>query len=126
MSDLWLIIYEYAKDFYLNMDSHNLVDWGGIWTRMALFFYAATFLIVWIVVLGSLRRRAIRKTGLIVGKKTTRTVQQHFPLRRIDPAVFALRLGVDQSQLEQWQDLRTVDVEVDEQTDTKTITVSKR
>ena len=122
MHDLWFIIFEYARDLYLNIDPDNLVDWSMIWTRLAPFFYAAIFLVFWVIALGILRRRAILKTGLIAGKSATRTVHQHFSLRPIDPALFAQRFGVEQSQLEQWQNMVTVNVEVDEQTGNKTVT----
>jgi len=125
MHDLWFIIFEYAQDFYLNIDPDNLVDWSMIWTRLVPFIYAAVFMIVWVIVLGMLRSRIIRKTGLIAGKRAARTVHQHFSLRPIDPAIFAQRFGVPQSQLEQWQNMVSVDVEIDEQTDVKTVTASQ-
>jgi hypothetical protein len=118
-------MFEYARDIYLNMDSGHLVDWSNIRTRMAPFFYVAIFLIAWIVALGSIKRRAIRKAGLIAGKKAVRTVHQQFSLRPTDPAIFAQRFGVDQSQLEQWQNMAAVDIEVDEQTGIKTVTARR-
>ena len=122
MNDLWVIVFEYGKDIYLDIDPDNLVHWQSIWKRIAPFFYVAIFLIVWVVVLGSVRRRAIRKSGLIHGKESDRTVHQHFPLKQIDPAKYAPRFHVETLQLEQWQNMRTVDVVVDEQTHAKSIT----
>jgi hypothetical protein len=121
MRDLWILIYEFTIDFFLKMDSSNLVDWILVWNRIAPFFYVATLLVIWIVMIGSLRRRAIRNTGLIHGKNSLRTVQQQFPLKQIDLGLLAERFGVEKSQLEQWQEMRTVDVSVDDATGNKTI-----
>ena len=121
MRDLWLLLYEYAEDLILKIDTAHLVDWISIWRRIAPFFYVALLLVIWIVVIGSLRRRAIRSTGLIHGKNSLRTVQQQFPMKQINLGVLAKRFGVDQSQLEQWQSMRTVDVSVDDETGAKNI-----
>jgi hypothetical protein len=121
MRDLWILLYEFTVDFFLKIDTSNLVDWLKIWSRIAPFFYVAALLVLWIVVIGSLRRRAIRSTGLIHGKNSLRTVHQQFPLKQIDIALLAERFGVEKSQLEQWQKMRTVDVSVDDATGAKTI-----
>jgi hypothetical protein len=114
MRNLWIFSYEYCKDIILNMDTSGIADWSLIWTRIAPFLMVASLLVLWIVIIGSLRRRAIRSTGLIQGKASLRTVQQQFPFRQIDLALLAKRFGVEKSQLEEWQKMRTVDITVDE------------
>ena len=126
MHDLWALIYEYIKDLVLKIDASNLVDWLSIWSRIAPFFYVASILVLWVVVLGSLRRRAIRSAGLIKGKNALRTVQQQFPMKQIGLDLLAKRFGVEQSQLEQWQNMRTVNVSVDDTTGYKTIVEVKK
>lgn len=103
------------------MDTSQIADWSLIWTRIYPFLVVASLLVLWILVIGSLRRRAIRSTGLIHGKGSLRTVQQQFPFKQIDLALLATRFGVEKSQLEQWQQMRTVDVTVDEASGEKTI-----
>jgi len=121
MHDLWALIYEYIKDTILKIDASNLVDWLSIWTRIAPFFYVASLLVLWVLILGSLRRRAIRSAGLIKGMNALRTVQQQFPLKHLELDLLAKRFGVEKSQLAQWQSMRTVDVSVDNATGYKTI-----
>jgi len=121
MRDLWVLIYEYIRDAFLRMDSVHLIDWGFIWAQITPFLYVAALLMLWILILGSLRRRAILRTGLIQGKNSLRTVQQQFPMKQIDLALLAGRFGVEKAQLAQWQKMRTVDVTVDDGTGSKTI-----
>lgn len=121
MRDLWILLYEFTIDFFLNVDASNLVNWMKVWSKIAPFFYIATLLVIWIVMIGSVRRRAIRSTGLIHGKNSLRKVQQQFPLKQIDITLLAGRFGVKKAQLEQWQNMRTVDVSVDDVTGDKTI-----
>jgi len=121
MRDLWLLVYEYIDDLFLDIDPSNLFHWVAIWTRIAPFFYVAALLVAWVVLLSLLRRRAIHHTGRIRGKKSIRTVQQHFTLRPLERSVLAQKFGVDPNQLETWQELPTVDVSIDEATNKKLI-----
>lgn len=121
MRDLWILLYEFTVDFFLKIDTSNLVDWIKIWSRIAPFFYVALLLVIWIVVIGSLRRRAIRSTGMIHGKNSLRTVHQQFPMKQIDLALLAGRFGVDKAQIEEWQKMRAVDVSVDDATGAKSV-----
>ncbi len=121
MKDLWVLLYDFIINFFLKMSLSTPVDWKLIWNNIAPFVYAATLLVFWIVLLGSLRRRAIRSTGLIHGKQSFRTVQQQFPLKQIGIDMLSQRFGVNKTQLEQWQAMRDVNVTVDEETGVKTI-----
>jgi len=120
--DLWTLIYGYLRDTLLSLDPSNEVDWMNIWRRIAPFIFAALLLVLWIVILGSLRRRAILSTGLIHGKNSLRTVQQQFPFKQTDIAILAQRFDVEASQLIAWQSMRSVDVEVNDLTESKSIT----
>ncbi|GEM_PF-667742 len=121
MRDLWFLAYEYIDDLLLDIDPSNLFHWVAIWTRIAPFFYVAAFLVAWVVILSLLRRRAIHHTGRIRGKKSIRTVQQHFTLRPLERSVLAQKFEVDPNQLETWQELRAVDVSIDEASNKKRI-----
>jgi hypothetical protein len=119
MRDLWFLIFEYVEDLFLDIDPSNLFQWKSIWIRIAPFLYIAAILVIWILILSALRRRAIHNAGKIHGKKSTRTVHQHFTLRPIEKSVLAKRFGIEQSQLETWHSLHSFDVMIDDKTQTK-------
>lgn len=121
MRNFWIYAYEFVTDLVLKLDMSNLTDFGVIWNKISPFLGIASILVLWIVVLGSLRRRIILNTGLIHGKNSLRTVQQQFPLKQIDIQLLAQRFGVNQLQLEKWQNMRAVNVTIDDVTGSKTI-----
>ena len=103
LQGLWILIRDFFSEPIFHLLPNQEPDWLGIWIRLRVFAILTGMVVIWILVFSIFRYEAIKRI------KSTHHHPSKTDLNRLTAA-----FGLSLADIEGWQDLRCVDVYIDQ------------
>jgi poly-beta-1,6-N-acetyl-D-glucosamine biosynthesis protein PgaD len=109
LHDLWWLLYDFLSDPIFHLTRQQAPDWYEIWEKMSRFVYRAGIMMIWIIWYGSIRYALKKDAGPISQP------------REINSEELAALYGHTPVEVKNWQNLRLVEVYVNEKNSIETV-----